>query len=249
MAIEETLDRLATNIALLTGAVATLAEAANGTYAGKPIYAQDGAAPPASSPPAADKPATARRGRGRPVVGEEPTAAPATAAAAVEATADPFAEPAATPVAPTATLDEVRAALTGLGKATTQEIALGVLKDVGKASNLTELQKTPALYGAVAAAAKAKMPIVPETPGEADPFAEPPAAPAAAPAAEKAYSLEDVKAACVAAQKTAGAARAQKVIVDAGGVAGNPPQVSLKTLSVSKYGEVIAALAALPKTM
>ena len=40
MSIEETLDRLATNVAMIAGAISTLAEAVNGTYKGNPIYAQ-----------------------------------------------------------------------------------------------------------------------------------------------------------------------------------------------------------------
>jgi hypothetical protein len=47
MSIEDTLDRLATNVAMIAGAISTLAEAVNGTYKGNPIYSQQGAmAPP-----------------------------------------------------------------------------------------------------------------------------------------------------------------------------------------------------------
>ena len=46
MSIEETLDRLATNVAMIAGAISTLAEAVNGSYKGNPIYGQQQAAPP-----------------------------------------------------------------------------------------------------------------------------------------------------------------------------------------------------------
>src|SRR5579859_125169 len=85
------------------------------------------------NPPAV---APAKRGRGRLVQGEA-TPATAPAASPTSTEADPFDTP---KPAPTATLEQVRAALTSLKDAASQEIALGVLKDAGKAANLTELK-------------------------------------------------------------------------------------------------------------
>lgn len=255
MAIEETLDRLATNIALLTGAVATLAEAANGTYAGKPIYAQQGAE---STPPAAPAaaPTTAKRGRGRPVAGETTPAAQTALAPAPAATeADPFDTAPAAATAPTATLDEVRAALKALSAATTQATALQVLKMAGDADNLTDLQKTPAKYGVVVRAAKAAMPAAAAAPAaEADPFetAAPAAAAVVADPAQKAYSKEDVKAALVKAQKRTGVDTVQAVVMKHGGKALDAAKgvevASLNALPVSAYGAVVAEVEALPTT-
>jgi hypothetical protein len=241
MSIEETaLDRVATNLALIAGAISTLAEAVNGTYAGKPIYGQPAAAP--ASTPAATTPT--RRGRGRPVTGE--TAAPAAIAAPAASPAvaeDPFATAAPAPAAPTATLDQVRAALTALKDATSQDNALKVLKEAGGVSNLTDLQKTPEKYGAVVLAATAALPQ-PAT--EADPFETE----TATESEQKAPSLEDVKAAVVEAQKRTATGKVQAVVMKHGGVAaganGNGP--SLKALPIAAYAAVIAEVKALPTT-
>lgn len=208
------------------------------------------AQPPAGTTEAAAKP----RGRGRPVKGEETTAAvqgaattptAQTTAAAVTASDDPFSAP-----APTATLDEVRKALTALKDASSQEKALKVLKDAGGANNLGEL--TAAKYGDVVAAANKEVAEVakPAAQPEADdPFAIP--STAAAPA-EKPVSIEEVKAAVVEAQKHTAADVVQKLVMEQGGKAKNPDTgiegPSLKALPISKYAETIKALKALPKT-
>jgi hypothetical protein len=202
----------------------------------------DSAPVPAGTPPAA--PAAAPKPRGRPPKAAptpEPTAAPAPAPAAE----DPFATEA--PAAPTATIEEVRSALTALKAATSQETAVGVLKSAGGAENLTAL--SPQKYGAVVAAAKAALPVKAAEPE--DPFATPAAIPAPAAAAEKAPSLEDVRAAVVAAQKRTSPATVQKVVMDHGGKApgaNGAEGPSLKALPASAYATTIAALAALPST-
>ncbi|HEV2178381.1 MAG TPA: hypothetical protein VGU20_30905 [Stellaceae bacterium] len=183
------------------------------------------------------------RGRGRPP--KSPEAAPAAPAPAPEAVeADPFAAPVAAAAPPTATLDEVRAALTALKAATSQEIALGVLKSAGGADNLTSL--AAAKYGAVVAAAKKALPPAASA-VESDPFA---VSETQAPA--KALTLEDVKAAVVAAQKRTGTDIVQKVVMEHGGRAANPetgaPAPSLKALPPEKFATVIAAIQALPTT-
>lgn len=201
----------------------------------------DGPTPPQPDTAPAEPPKP--RGRGRPPKAPEAApAAPAPAPAVVEA--DPFAAPAPV-VAPTATLDEVRAALTALKAATSQEIALGVLKSAGGADNLTSLAADK--YGAVVAAAKAKQAASSAPVVEADPFAVPETT---APA--KALTLEDVKAAVVAAQKRTGTDTVQKVVMAHGGVASDPetstPKPSLKPLPPEKFAAVIAAIQALPTT-
>lgn len=204
------------------------------------------AATPAAASPAVAPP---RRGRGRPVQGE--TAAPAAIAAPVvppaAAEADPFAEPApAVATAPTATLDEVRAALTALKNATNQTTALEVLKDVGGVSNLTELQKTPEKYGAVVQAARAALPVAADAEAEPDdPFA------ATETAAEPVPTKEEVRAAIVAAQKRTGADIVQKIVMKHGGKAVGTNGVegpSLQALPASAYAAVVKEVGALPTT-
>jgi len=203
---------------------------------------------PAGTPAAASPPAPApRRGRGRPVTGESPpppaSAVPSASPAATEP--DPFAEALAAPAAaPTATLDEVRAALTALKNATDQATALKVLKDVGGASNLADLQKTPDKYGAVVQAAKAALP-------GATPAAEPDDPFATETAAEPIPTKEEVRAAIVAAQKRTGADIVQKVVMEHGGVAVGSNGVkgpSLQALPESAYAAVVKAVNALPTT-
>jgi hypothetical protein len=249
MAIEETLDRLATNIALLTGAVGTLAESVNGKYAGQPIYSGGGA--PSSPPAPAGQPAAttpAKRGRGRPVAGET-TNAQTPAPAVVEA--DPFEAPGLPAVtAPVATLDDVRTAMKALAATTTQDIALGVLKATGGVANLTELQRTPEKYGAVVAAARAKTPAAPAA-AEADPFETPTPAAVVADVGQAAPSKEDVKAALVKAQKRTGVDIVQAVVMKHGGKAageGGKVGPSLVALPVSAYAAVIKEVGELPTT-
>lgn len=257
MSIEETLDRLASNVALLTGAVATLSESVNGKYAGKPIYAdlKSPAAPDAAnSAPVTTEAAPQKRGRGRPVKGEDVAlAAPAPAPAVVEA-ADPFFS---APAAPVATLDDVRKALTALRAAVNQDVALAVLKSSGGAANLTDLPVEK--YGTVVAAVNAKIAEylkAPPAPTPAAPVADPfatdvvqPAAPAAS--AEKPLTLEDVKLVIVETQKRASQDAVQKVVMEHGGKAPNPAGgegPSLKALPADKFAATVAALKALPTT-
>lgn len=198
-----------------------------------------------------------KRGRGRPVKGEEtgvatpaatPTTTPVVAATASAAEADPFdSKPAAEPikpVVPAATLDEVRGALNALKAATSQEKALGVLKTAGGADNLSGL--APANYGAVVAAAAAALPPIKTAPvAEEDPFAIP--AEAAAPA----LTEDDVRAEVIASSKRTSQDTVAKVVMDAGGKAAGPDGVfkpSWKALPKDKYAGVIAALKALPTT-
>ena len=253
MPLEELVDRLATNVALLTGAVATLAESVNGTYAGKQIYAESAAqntdaklpAPAAASTPAP-------RGRGRPPKGEATTAATAPVVAAVGASteADPFDAKPAPAAAPTATIDDVRKALTGLKNATSQENALKVLRDAGGADNLPSLK--PEKYGVVVeAVSKALTVLAPAKPAvdADDPFGENQAAPAAQ---EKVPSLEEIKALVVETQKRTSAATVQSVVMKHGGKSpkadGTGDGPSLKALPVSAYQAVVAELKALPTT-
>lgn len=196
---------------------------------------------PGAAPAAVATPAP--RGRGRPPKGG---AAPATAAAApAEAAAepDPFAE--APPAAPAATIDEVRAALTALKTATTQENALAVLKSAGGADNLTSLK--PEKYGAVVAAAKLAVAPVKAAPAvEDDPFALPAAA------AEKPITKEELKALIVDAQKRTSADTVQKLVMEHGGKAKNPDSgiegPNFNALPAEKYSAVAAKLKALPST-
>lgn len=207
-----------------------------------------------ASPPAEAAPP--KRGRGRPVAGEAaqattPAATTAQTPAPAATEPDPFDSPVA--AAPVATLDEVRAALKALAASpgSSQAAALKVLKDVSGVDNLSELQKTPEKYGAVAAAAKAATPAPVVVPTEDDPFGETaaPAAPVAV--AEPAPSLEDVKKVVVKTQGRTSTDAAQKVVMDHGGKAagaGGAVGPSLKALPVANYAAVIAALNALPTT-
>lgn len=201
------------------------------------------------------KAAPQKRGRGRPVKGEETAApaavttptTPATVAAATASEADPFE---AAPTAPTATLQDVRDALTALRAATSQETALAILKIHGQASNVTELHASR--YAGVVEAAKARQAeAAPKPAVEADPFEVSTAtAPAAAPA--KPLTLEDVKAEVVAAQKRTSVDTVQKLVMSFGGKGKNPDTgaeaPSLKALPESQFAATIAALKALPGT-
>lgn len=196
----------------------------------------------------------AKRGRGRPVKGEE-TAAPAASVPAQASSTtsptpavadDPFATPAAAPAAPvvSATLDEVRAALKALQAASSQETALAVLKATGEADNLTSL--AVAKYGAVVLAALAKKATYEKAPA-ADPFE----VTTAATPAEKPPTLEDVKAVIVETQKRTSQDAAQKVVMANGGKAAKPEGgegPSLKALPEANYAATIDALKALPTT-
>lgn len=188
--------------------------------------------------------------RGRPAKGEAAaSAAPVASAAAVEA--DPFDSPApAVATTPTATEDQVRAALNALKEAVSQDKALAVLKDAGGATNLSDLRKTPEKFGLVVAAAQAAMPVATVNTAEADPFetaSEPVKQPDVKP-----LTVEDVKAACVAAGKRTSQDKVQKIVMDHGGKGKNAATgaegPSLNALPADKYAAVIAAVAALPTT-
>lgn len=186
--------------------------------------------------------------RGRPAKGEAAQQAAATASQAV-VEADPFDSP--TPAtAPTATEEEVRAALNALKEAVSQAKALEVLNTAGGATNLSDLRKTPEKYGLVVAAAKAALPAAVVNVVEADPFetaSEPVKQPDAKP-----LTVEDVKAACVAAGKRTSQDKVQKIVMEHGGKGKNAATgvegPSLNALSADKYAAVIAAVAALPST-
>ena len=207
----------------------------------------------ADLPPASpgEAPAAPKRGRGRPVAGEAAQAAPApSVAATTPAEPDPFdtAPPAA--AAPAATLDDVRTAMKALAAATTQDNALAVLKAAGGVANLTELQRTPEKYGAVVAAAKAKLPADQSRTVEADPF-ETTATTVTPDPAQTAPSKEDVKAALVKAQKRTGVDIVQAVVMKHGGKAageGGKLGPSLTALPVSAYAAVIKEVGDLPTT-
>lgn len=189
------------------------------------------------------------RGRGRAKAEGVAVAAPAVAVAPpptpVVVEADPFSPgiAPATPVAPTATLDEVRKALTELREKTNQGDALAVLEKASGVNNLTALK--PELYGAVVAAAKAAVPVAVAAPAVEDPFATP--------GAEEKLTIEQVKAVIVETQKRTASATVQKLVMDHGGKkadAGVPGGYgpSLQALPVEKYATVVAALKALPST-
>lgn len=184
------------------------------------------------------------RGRGRPPKDTSP-AAPATPPAAVEA--DPFGPTA--PPAPEASLDDVRAALTALKAATTQDNALAVLKTAGGVSNLSDLQRNPEKYGVVVQAAKKALDAIVTDAEPDDPFETGGGAPAEPPA--KAATIEDVKAACVAAGKRTSQDTVTKVVMKHGGRApdgkgGEGP--SLKALPLEAYAAVIKEVGELPTT-
>lgn len=213
-----------------------------------------------------------KRGRGRPVKGEEqpatgasvpaagstspaataaagaPSAATQTTAPASVVADDPFAS-APTAAAPTATLEQVRAALTALRTASSQEKALAVLKKAGGADNLPGL--TADKYGIVVNAVNVELRILENAKApaaEADPFES---APQQAGEPAKVLTVEDVRAAAVAAGKRTSQDAVQKVVMSHGGKVakaegGEGP--SLNALPADKYATVIAAINALPTT-
>lgn len=199
------------------------------------------AAAPAETAAAAPVAAAAPRGRGRP---PKAAAEPVAPVAAPPAEPDPF-ETAAPAVLelPPATLDQVRKALTDLKNATDQATALKVLADVGGAPNLTTL--APGKYAAVVAAATKATPVAGAPAAEVDPFETETAAPV------KAVTLEEVKAAVVAAQKRTASDTAQKVVMELGGKAakdGGGYGPSLKALPAENYAAAVKALNELPAT-
>ena len=186
-------------------------------------------------------PAATPRGRGRPAKGEGTPPPVQTTAAPAD---DPFATPAA-PAVPTATIEEVRKALTDLKNAVSQDYALKILKDSSGVDNLAALSQDK--YGAVVAAVKAVMTQKQSEPD--DPFALPTeqAAPPAKP-----LTIEEVKAVIVETQKRTSQDAVQKIVMENGGKAKNPDTgaegPSLKALPADKYAATVAALKALPST-
>lgn len=250
------LDRLAHNVALLAGAISTLAAAVNGDYKGLPI----GSGP--STPPAEPQ----KRGRGRPVKGEDqpatdvasPVAGSTSAAigavaasSAVTQTTAPVSDAADPFASPKAAIEDVRAALTALKAASSQDAALAVLKKAGGAGNLTDLPSEK--YGVVVAAVNVELRIIEAgkkpAVAETDPFEVP--ATAATPAS-KPLTIEDVKAAVVAATKRTGTDIVQKLVMEHGGKANNPetgaPAPSLKAIPKAQYEALVKAISELPTT-
>lgn len=192
---------------------------------------------------------TPKRGRGRPVKGED--TAPVvvdtpkeTAPVPAETPAvDPFeSEPAKTV---TLTIEDVRTPALALSKATNQENAVKIMKEATGAASFGELK--PEQYAAaIAAFQKAIGPATTE-----DPFGAP--APAGAKQeAVVAPDLATVKKVVVDAQKRTGTDKVQQLVMSHGGVAVNPStgakEPSLKALPVSSYAAVLEALGRLPTT-
>lgn len=207
-----------------------------------------------TAPPAA--PTAPKRGRGRPVAGEAP-AAPVTAPAApAPAEADPFAQPApVAAVTPNVTQEEVRAALTALRAATSQDIAVSVLKTVGGVSSLPELPQSH--YAAVKAAAEAKTAEYAKAPAvEVDPFETiAPTSitdPLPKPTPAVALTVEQVKAVITKAGSKVAQDTLMKIVMKHGGKAKNAETgvegASLKALPVANYAAVVAEINALPNT-
>lgn len=203
---------------------------------------------PVGTPPvtAATDAAPAKRGRGRPVKGEgEQVTAVAASAAVVEA--DPFATT-ATP-APSATIEQVREALTALKAATSQENAVAVLKSAGGADNLPSLDTL--MYGTVVAAAKAAVAAAKAAPAAPVPVDDPFAIPETAPAAAKPLTREDIRALAVETGKRTSQNTVQQIVMKHGGKAPVPTGgegPSLLALPESAYAAVAAELKALPST-
>lgn len=199
---------------------------------------------PVGTPPvtAATDAAPAKRGRGRPVKGEgEQATAVAASAAVVEA--DPFA------TAPSATIEQVREALTALKAATSQENAVAVLKSAGGADNLPSLDTLK--YGTVVAAAKAAVAAAKAAPAAPVPVDDPFAIPETAPVAAKPLTREDIRALAVETGKRTSQNTVQQIVMKHGGKApiatgGEGP--SLLALPESAYAAVAAELKALPST-
>lgn len=165
MSIEETLDRLATNVALLTGAVATLAESVNGAYAGKQIYSgkEDVVVSLPAEGPKAAEPAKPVRGRPPKVTAAAEKAA-ATPAEVVEKVAEKAVETETRDAAPLGadddflneptaasekelTSEDVKAALQAYAKANNakgegNKLARAKLTEVTGFDNLTTLPKS-----------------------------------------------------------------------------------------------------------
>ena len=206
-----------------------------------------------------------KKPRGRPAKGEEsaaaqpaasalavstPTPATAPAALSVGSDTDPFASTPEEPSVPTVTLEQLSAKARELSKLTSQEKAVGIMKSATGAASFGALK--PEQYGLAYQAFEASIAFESSkasTPD--DPFAAPATTAQSATAsatAEAAPSLADMKDAVVKAQKRTGTDVVQKVVAKHGGVAGSPPQVSLKALPVSKYAQVLAEIAAFPST-
>ena len=240
MTIEETLDRLATNVALIAGAISTLAEAVNGTYKGTPIYKDHGNEP--SVPPAAPK----TRGRpakgetdGKAVVPEKTTAVEASGAAI-----DPTPATKVSPPVQVGTKEAMKAAVLAYRDATSQDEALKLLTAVG-AENWGTVP--PHLYQQVTDSAVAALAALQKPAAKTlDPFGDDDSD--AAPV----LVLADVKKAFVARQKDVSEAALLGVLKDLGavgtGAPGVAPAPSLKHLDASKFAAAIAAVNALPKT-
>ena len=243
MSIEETLDRLATNVAMIAGAISTLAEAVNGTYKGNPIYKDHSGEP--SVPPAALKT------RGRPARGETDGKAVApektTAAEPAGAAIDPTPATKVSPPAQVGTKDAMKAAVLAYRDVTDQDTALTLLTAVG-AENWGTVP--PHLYQQVTDSAVAALAALQKPPvKEVDPFDDDDIGGSVA---LPVVALADVKKAFVARQKDVSESALLGVLKTLGavgaGAPGDPPAPSLKHLAADKFAAAIEAVQKLPKT-
>lgn len=194
----------------------------------------------------ADAPAPAARKPGRPAKGETEGKAvvpeKATAAEPAGAAIDPTP---ATSLPPVGTKEAMKAAVLAYRDATSQEVALKLLTDVG-AENFGSVN--PALYQQVTDAAVAALAATQKPAAKVKSPFDDDDEPAAAPAVE----LKDVKAAFVKRQKDVSEAALLGVLKELGaigpGAPGTPPAPSLKHLAADKFAAAIAAVNALPKT-
>ena len=183
---------------------------------------------------------------GRKAKGEvEGKAVAPVATAAVESAETATAAPAAStsPAIIVGTKEAMKAAVLAYRDATSQEVALRLLTDVG-AENFGAVK--PELYQQVTDAAVAALAALkPTAVITSDPFGDDePAAPA--------LVLADVKKVFVARQKDVSESALTGVLKDLGALAagapGQPLTPSLKALDPSKFAAAIAAVNALPKT-
>lgn len=232
-----TLERIADNIVLLTGVIASL----GGTLA---VLTETVAALKGDAP--APK-------RGRPVKGEvngeavkaESAAVVSTSTSATTTAASVAQETAAATPKQVGTKEAMKAAVLAYRDATDQDTALKLLTDVG-AENFGSVN--PALYQQVTDAAVAALAATQKPAAKVKSPFDDDDEPAAAPAVE----LKDVKAAFVKRQKDVSEAALLGVLKElraiGPGAPGTPPAPSLKHLAADKFAAAIAAVNALPKT-
>lgn len=224
------LERLADNVVLLAGAIATL-----------------------TAQLAVETTAAPAKKAGRPAKGEVDGKAVVVSAAEPVTTSE--AQPAGvssavTPTSPTTTAstaigtkEAMKAAVLAYRDATDQDTALKILTAVG-AENFGTVN--PALYQQVTDAAVAALAALKPAPKTSDPFGDDDEPVAST------VVLADVKKAFVARQKDVSEAALLGVLKELGavgpGAPGTPPAPSLKHLAADKFAAAIAAVNALPKT-